>query len=272
MSKVISHNAHEFRMGLLKTLPIVIGVIPFGLAYGVLAVHAGLTIGETLLMSLVVFAGASQFMAAGMLQAGVGGPAIVFSTLLINLRHLVMGLSLSPYLSETKPRWQRMLAFGMADETYLVTITHYRHQGDSQGNRHFMLGSAALMYAVWAVASFSGALIGQAIADPLKWGLDFAMPATFITLLLPHVVSWRLFAVVVVAGGAATVSSLLIHGKWYIIIAVVVGITTGLLLEGRSDGPNEAPAEAPGAGGVERGVQLPAGPGTEPPAERRSEP
>jgi 4-azaleucine resistance transporter AzlC len=226
-----SNDAQQFRLGLLKTLPVVLGVIPFGLAYGVLAVHAGLTIAETLLMSLVVFAGASQFMAAGMFQAGVGGPTIVFSTLLINLRHLVMGLSLSPYLSETTPRWQRMLAFGMADETYLVTITHYRERDETQVNRHFMLASGTLMYVVWAAASLSGALVGHAISDPLKWGLDFAMPATFLTMLLPQVVSRRMLAVVVAAGAAATAASVLIPGKWYIIIAVVVGTATGLLLE-----------------------------------------
>ena len=267
MPKVISNNAHEFRLGLLKTLPIVIGVIPFGVAYGVLAVHAGLTVGETLFMSLVVFAGASQFMAAGMFQAGVGGAAIVFSTLLINLRHLVMGLSLSPYLSETKPRWQRMLAFGMADETYLVTITHYRERGEPQGSGHFMLGSAALMYVAWAAASLCGALIGQAISDPLKWGLDFAMPATFITLLLPQIVSWRMFAVVIAAGGAATASFPLIHGKWYIIIAVVAGTATGLLLEGRGPGSDATPAGP----GIDQDAQPAAGPGIDPPAERGPE-
>ena len=107
-----SNEARQFRAGVLKTLPVVVGVIPFGLAYGVLAVQADLSVGETMLMSLVVFAGASQFMAAGMFQAGAGGPMIVFSTLLMNLRHLVMGLSLSPYFSHETSRWRRMLAFG----------------------------------------------------------------------------------------------------------------------------------------------------------------
>lgn len=234
-----SGDARQFRLGLLKTLPVVMGVIPFGLAFGVLAVHAGLTIAETLLMSLVVFAGASQFMAAGMFEAGASGLTIVASTLLINLRHLVMGLSLSPYLSDTRPRWQRLLAFGMTDETYLVTITHHRQQGQPRVNRHFMLASALLMYVVWAASSLSGALVGHAISDPLKWGLDFAMPATFLTMLVPQVASWRVAAVAVAAGVAATVAFVLIHGKWYIIIAVAVGTATGLLLERRDEPRSE---------------------------------
>ena len=227
-----NHDArHEFRSGLVKSLPVVLGVIPFGIAYGVLAVQGGLTIAETLLMCIVVFAGASQFMAAGMFATGVGGITIVLSTLLINLRHLVMGLSLSPYLSETSPAWQRLVAFGMVDESYMVSITHYREQGKPQGSPHFLLASGLFMYVVWFAASAVGAVAGTSIADPLKWGLDFAMPATFLTMLLPQVVSRRLLAVVSVAAIAAVSAYLLVPGKWYIILAVAAGTLLGVALE-----------------------------------------
>lgn len=228
-------NGHQFRLGIRKMLPIVLGIVPFGLAYGVLSVQGGLTVAETMLMSLVVFAGASQFMAVGMFQTGVGGLTIVISTLLINVRHLVMGLSLSPYLTETTPKWQRLLAFGMVDESYLTTITHYREQGEPQGNPHFMLAAGLTMYVVWNVASLVGALAGHAISDPLKWGLDFAMPATFLTMLLPQVVSRRLLAVATTSAIAATAAFILVPGKWYIMIAVAVGVATGLALEIRSE-------------------------------------
>ena len=227
--------AHQFRLGVAKTLPVVLGVIPFGLAYGILSTQAGLTVWETLFMSLVVFAGASQFMAVGMFQSGAGGLTIVLSTLLINVRHLVMGLSISPYLSETTPAWQRALAFGMVDESYLTTITHYREEGSAQGSPHFMLASGLSMYVAWAIASVLGALAGHAITDPLKWGLDFAMPATFLTMLLPQVVSRRLLVVVLVAAAAAVSAFVLIPGKWYIIIAVAVGTLTGVVLETRAE-------------------------------------
>lgn len=230
-STTTADNGHQFRLGVRKMVPIVLGVVPFGLAYGVLAVQGGLTLAETMLMSLTVFAGASQFMAVGMFQTGVGGLTIVISTFLINVRHLVMGLSLSPYLTETTPRWQRLLAFGMVDESYLTTITHYREQGKPQGNPHFMLAAGISMYVVWNLASLVGALAGHAISDPLKWGLDFAMPATFLTMLLPQVVSRRLLTVVAASAVAATACFVIIPGKWYIIIAVVVGVVTGLALE-----------------------------------------
>jgi 4-azaleucine resistance transporter AzlC len=224
-------NRHQFWLALVKTWPLALGAIPFGLAYGIIAIQAGLTVAETMLMSLVVFAGASQFMAVVMIQSGAGIPLIVASTFLVNLRHLVMGLSISPYLSESTPWWQRVLAFGMTDESYVTSVTHYREQDDEQGNPYFMLGSGGTIYVVWAIASLVGALAGHAIADPLKWGLDFAMPAAFLTMLLPQIISRRIAAVVVVSAGVATASYVLIPGKWYIILAVVAATATGVVLE-----------------------------------------
>jgi len=231
----VTDNRHQFRMGLVKTLPLALGACPFGLAYGVVAIQAGLTVAETVLMSLVVFAGASQFMAVVMIQAGAGIPLIVASTFLVNLRHLMMGLSLSPYLAETTPRWQRVLAFGMTDESYLTSVTHYREAGDGRANPHFMLGSGGFIYVAWAAASLIGALVGNAISNPLQWGLDFAMPATFLTMLLPQIISRRLGAVVIVSALVATASYVLVPGKWYIILAVVAATVTGVVMETRAE-------------------------------------
>lgn len=228
-------RGHQFRLGVLKTTPLVIGVLPFGLAYGIIATQAGLSVAETMLMSLLVFAGASQFMAVVMLQSGAGIPLIVASTFLVNLRHLVMGLSISPYLATLKPRWHRLLAFGMADEAYLTTITHYREQGEEEGDPFFMLGANACVYVVWAITSFVGAWAGNSIPDPTRWGLDFAMPATFLTMLLTQVDSKRTAIVLAVAAAVATASFVLVPGKWYIILAVIAGVLAGVVLETAED-------------------------------------
>jgi 4-azaleucine resistance transporter AzlC len=224
-------NRHQFRLAVVKTWPLALGAIPFGLAYGIVAIQAGLTVAETMLMSLAVFAGASQFMAVVMIQSGAGIPLIVASTFLVNLRHLVMGLSLSPYLSEATPWWQRVLAFGMTDESYVTSVTHYREQEEEQGNPYFMLGSGGLIYVVWAAASLLGALAGHSISDPMKWGLDFAMPAAFLTMLVPQIVSWRVAAVVGVAASVSTATYVLVPGKWYLIVAVLVATVIGVVLE-----------------------------------------
>lgn len=234
--RMTTDDRHQLRLAIGKTLPLALGCVPFGLAYGVLSVRAGLTVAETMLMSLVVFAGASQLMAVVMLQAGAGFPLIVASTFLVNLRHLMMGLSISPYLTETTPWWQRILAFSMTDESYVTSVTHFREQEAAQGNPYFMLGSGGLIYVVWAAASLVGALAGQAVQDPLRWGLDFAMPATFLTMLLPQVVSRRLLAVVGASAAVATAAYVLVPGKWYIILAVATGTLLGLVLESREQG------------------------------------
>lgn len=224
-------DRHQLRLGIAKTLPLALGVAPFGLAYGILSISAGLTVAETVLMSLLVFAGASQLTAVAMLAGGAGIPLIVASTFLINLRHLVMGLSISPFFTETTAGWRRLLAFAMCDEAYLLSIGHYREQEASQGNPHFMLGAGGTIYVVWAITSVAGALAGHLIDDPLKWGLDFAMPATFLTMLLPQVVSRRMALVVLTSAVVATAAYLAIPGKWYMILAVIAGTVVGVALE-----------------------------------------
>jgi 4-azaleucine resistance transporter AzlC len=182
-------------------------------------------------MSLIVFAGASQFMAVVMIGSGVGLPMIVLSTGLINLRHLLMGLSLSPYLSTQGPRWHRLLAFGITDESYLTTVTHWQATDAEQGSPWFLLGSNTIMYVTWATFSLVGAIAGQSIPDPMRWGLDFAMPAAFLTMLLPQIVSRRVAVVVVVAAATATAGYILVPGTWYILIAAVVAVIVGVALE-----------------------------------------
>jgi branched chain amino acid efflux pump len=228
---VTSDDRHQLGLAIVKTLPFALGIIPFGLVYGVLATGAGLTVAETVLMSLLVFAGASQLTAVVMLQSGAGIPLVVASTFLINLRHLVMGLSISPYFTEATPGWRRVLAFAMCDEAYLLSIGHFGDQQVKQGNPYFMLGSGGLIYVMWAITSLVGAIAGHAVQDPLKWGLDFAMPATFLTLLVPQIVSTKVAIVVAASAAVATTSYLLIPGKWYIILAVLTGTFIGVMLE-----------------------------------------
>lgn len=237
-----SDDRHQLRLGIARTIPLALGCVPFGVAYGILAIRAGLTVAEVMLMSLLVFAGASQLTAVVMLGSGAGLALVVASTFLINLRHLVMGLSISPYFTEATPAWRRLLAFSMTDEAYLVSIGHYREQRVEQGNPHFMIGSGGTIYVVWALASLAGALAGHAVRDPLRWGLDFAMPATFLTMLLPQVVTKRVAIVVASSALVATASYLLIPGKWYLIIAVVTGTVLGVILESAAEKP-AAPTE-----------------------------
>ena len=222
-------NSREFRAGVRDTLPLMLGVFPFGLAYGIFGQSVGLTPGETVLMSLTVFAGAAQFISLPMFAAGSGLVMISLTALLINLRHLLMGASLVPYMEKLPMAWKAFLCFGMADETYAVTISRAQTVGYS---RDYHFASNATGYVTWAVSSVLGVLLGSHISNPLAWGLDFAMPATFLALLIPRLVDRTSLVVAGVAGVVSVAAAVLIPGKWYIILACLAAVAVGSLMEG----------------------------------------
>lgn len=224
-------QGREFLDGFRDTLPLLIGMIPFGLAYGILGSQAGLTVMEVAFMSIVVFAGSSQLIAVQMLSQNVGFLFIVFSTLLVNLRHILMGMSLSLYLNRLRTSWLYLLAFGLTDESYAVSINYFQKSGVDEGNPWFMLGSAFGVYSFWLASSVIGAVLGFSIRDPLSWGLDFAMPATFLSILIPQITSMRILLVVLISGICAVAAMLLIPGKWYIIIATIAAAAAGTIME-----------------------------------------
>ncbi len=206
-------------------LPLMIGLVPFGLAYGIIARQSGLTWFETYFMSLTVFAGAAQFTTVSMISSGgVQFLLILFTTLLINLRHLLMGASLAPYLQKLKIKWQALLAFGMADESYALTITYYREKGF---NPVYQLSANLAIYFSWTTTSGLGAAFGGIIKNPLKWGLDFAMPATFIVLLIPQLKTRKEIVVCFSAAIISVAGAIILPGKWYIIIAAVSAAIIG---------------------------------------------
>ena len=221
-------NVGEFRAGIRDTLPLMLGVFPFGLAYGIFAQSMGLTPGETILMSLTVFAGAAQFISLPMFAAGAGLMMISLTTLLINLRHLLMGASLAPYMEKLPLAWKAFLCFGMADETYAVAISRAQAIGYS---RDYHFGCNATGYITWGVSTVLGVVLGSYISDPLSWGLDFAMPATFLALLIPRLTDRTSLLVCLVAALVSVAAALLFPGKWYIILACLISVGVGAWLE-----------------------------------------
>lgn len=225
---MLNHRS-DFRAGVRDTLPLMLGVFPFGLAYGIFGQAVGLTPAETVLMSLLVFAGAAQFISLPMFAEGAGWLMISFTTLLINLRHLLMGASLAPYMEKMPLAWKAFLCFGMADETYAVTISRAQSDGYS---RDYHLASNATGYVTWVVSTVLGVVLGSHISDPLAWGLDFAMPATFLALLVPRLIDRTSLIVCFSAAAVSVAAAVFIPGKWYIILACIVGVAIGACLDG----------------------------------------
>lgn len=220
----------EFYQGVYDSLPIMLGVLPFGIAYGVVGLSVGLTGLETLFMSLVVFAGASQFICVTMIGMGlVDFSLILFTTLLVNLRHLLMGASISAYVRKFSLGRQAVIAFAMTDESYSITMNRVQKKGYSQG---YQLGANTAIYVTWGLATLIGIVVGKYIPDPLAWGFDFAMPVTFLAMLIPQLKNRSSLIVCLVAGGVAVASALYLPGKWYIVLACLTASLVGGLLEG----------------------------------------
>ena len=219
-----------FWQGVKAAGPILVGVVPFGITCGVMGLTAGLTSVETVTMSLMVFAGASQFVGITMLGAGITGwGIIVLTTLLINLRHMLMGASLAPYMVRLSLPLQVLLSFLLTDEAYAVTISRIEKSGYSVS---YQFGASISLYVAWFLSTAVGVFLGSYIPDPLAWGLDFAMPVTFLVLLLPRLTDKISLIVCVIAGIIAVAGAAYLPGKWYMMVACIVATVVGGLLEG----------------------------------------
>jgi 4-azaleucine resistance transporter AzlC len=221
----------EFSRGVLSTLPLAPGVIAFGLLYGMMARQVGFTPWEALAMSLVVHAGSAQFVALGMWETS-GAGAIILTTLVINLRHLLMGASVAPHLSGLSRRWQALLALWMSDESYALAIAEYE-QG--RGSHLYFLGANVGIYLDWQVSGLAGALLGAAISNPSRYGLDLIFPLAFLGLCASFVRDRISLLVALVAGGLALLGAWLLPGMWYVVVAGLLGSGLGLLLEGNEE-------------------------------------
>jgi len=218
-----------FQDGLRATLPLVPGIVAFGLVYGVMARQAGLSLSATVAMSALVFAGASQFTAVSMWGQASGG-LIILTTFIINLRHLPMGASLAPYLRR-ESRWcKALLGFGTVDEGYALAISRYL-EGD--GSRAFFFGVSLVLYASWVLSAGAGGMLGGQTLDPARWGIALVFPLTFLGLLMP-LCRERVTIIVAAASGIVAVATApWLPGKGNILVAMLVGGLLGALLEAR---------------------------------------
>lgn len=217
----------ELRRGMTATLPLAPGIIAFGLLYGMMARQAGLSPWQAALMSMMVHAGSSQFTAVGMWATSAALP-IILTTLVVNLRHLLMGATVAPYVSDLPTRWKALLALWMSDESYAVAISEYRR---GSGTHQYFFGANAGIWLVWAPSGWLGAMIGAAIPSPERFGLDLIFPLAFIGLLGSFIQDRIGLAVAVGAGAMALTASQWLPGSGYVIVAGVLGGCLGLLLE-----------------------------------------
>ena len=215
-----------FLAGVKGTIPLLVGAAPFGIIYGVIATGAGIPVLMAQAISLLVFAGSAQFIAAQLIGAGASGLVIVLTAFIVNLRHALYSASIAPYVKDLPPRWKWALSYLLTDEAYAVAITHYRDNA-GQTNRHwYFLGAGVALWATWQASTAVGIFLGTEI--PHEWSLDFTLALSFIALLVP-VLRTRADLVAALVGGAVAVAAFGLPYKLGLILAAFCGIGAGML-------------------------------------------
>jgi 4-azaleucine resistance transporter AzlC len=222
----------DFRAGFVATMPLWLGVAPFGAIYAVTALAAGLSAAQTLAMSLLVFAGAAQFTAAGLFASGAAPLAIVITTLIINARHALLAASLAPFVRRERPALKALLAFQLTDESYAIGMRAWL---GGRGSLGYQLGSNISLYIIWQCSTVGGMLFSAQMPDTAAYGLDLVFPLTFIGLLIPLLRDRTTLAVALIAGALALGGALLLPGRWYILIAGVIASGVGAFLPAARD-------------------------------------
>ncbi len=226
----------EFAAGVKAEAPLLLGVLPFGLIFGALAVAAGIPPAPALAMSSIVLAGSAQFVGTQLFSAAAPGPIILLTTFVVNLRHMLYSASLAPYVSRLRPAWKTLLAYLLTDEAYAVAVTHYTETGNGKretragtDQRHwFFLGAGLTLWVTWQASTAIGIFLGARI--PASLHLEFALPLTFMALVRPSVTDRATAAAALTAGVVAVLADGLTL-RLGIIVAAVCGIAAGLLTE-----------------------------------------
>ena len=223
-------NRGSFWAGVRAESPLLISVFPFGMIYGALALNAGMSVPEAQSMSWIVFAGSAQFITAQLLHEAVPAVVIILTIAVVNLRHMLYSASVARYLVALPLRWKNLLAYLLTDEAYAVVIRHYEEEGLTPVSHWFFLGAGLVLWSTWQLSTAFGIFLGTII--PESWPLDFALPLTFIALVMPSLKDRAAVAAALMAGSVAVLAQDLPY-RLGLILAALVGITVGTLLEGR---------------------------------------
>jgi len=217
-----------WKEGVRAATPIVLGYLPVGLAFGVLARRAGLTPPEAGLMSLLVYAGSSQFIAVEMISKGALWFPIVVTTFLVNLRHLLMSSTLSLFLNKHSLRTLALLAAQLTDESFAVAMAN--RSKFAQGLA-YLFGLQVTSQLAWITGSVGGAFFGGLI-DHEGYGLPFALPSLFICLLVLQMRTPMHFWMMIIAGASSLIFKAVFAGNWYIVLATLLTLGIGVLIPG----------------------------------------
>lgn len=235
VEKAVTNNdklaKYMFRRGVQAGLPIVLGYFPIAVTYGVLAAQSGISLIDLTLMSVLVFAGASQFMAANMIAVGTSAIEIIVATFVLNFRMSVLNLSFMNIVRDAIPLKSRVaLSFLLTDESFAVSIAH-KDEAKKKKAFLFFLGIHLAAYVSWLSGSFVGGLLGEIIPEQISQSMGVALYALFIGLLVPAVKKeLRVALVAVIAMLINVIFSQFVSSGWAIVLGTVLGGLSGVFI------------------------------------------
>ena len=210
--------------GLTAALPIWVGYAAVGIPFGVLARQAGLAPIQVALMSIIVFAGSSQFIAVSMIGSGASILPIIITTFFVNLRHLLMSSSLALHLKGTSKGILSLFAYGVTDESFAVNLTKFMH-GGWDVKRALVVNHTA--NAVWIASTIAGGYLGEVVPEGAL-GIDYALTAMFIALLVFQLRNRLVIVLSILSGLLSLIFSLLLPGAWNIVLASMIAASAGV--------------------------------------------
>ena len=223
----MKNNLKVFLKGIIDVSPLMIPVVPFGLIFGVLAIDIGFTPLETMGMSLIVFGGASQIVLLQLFSGGASSLVIISSVGAVNSRHLLYGAVVSEHLSDLKLIWKIIISYFLIDQAFARSNDYFKNNNNK--NKYFhLIGGGVTCWVIWQSTTFLGIVLGAAI--PEKLGLSFAVPLTFLALLINDFRKLINVAVIITSGLIATLGYNYIPYKAYVIVAAVAGLFVAMII------------------------------------------
>jgi 4-azaleucine resistance transporter AzlC len=223
----MSNRSKIFFKGVADVSPLMIPVVPFGIIFGVLAIDLGLSPITTMAMSIIIFGGASQIIFLQLFSAGASSLVILSSVGAVNSRHLLYGAVLSEHMSDFKMTWKIIISYFLVDQAFAVTNSYLKKSSDKDRAFH-SFGAGATCWIIWQITTIIGIFLGSII--PEKLGLSFAVPLTFLALIVDDFRKLINVIVIIISGLVATFGYEIIPFKAYVIVAATSGLIVAMIL------------------------------------------
>ncbi len=216
-----------FTTGIIDVLPLMIPVIPFGIIFGAIGIEIGFSPLLTYATSIIIFSGASQIVILQLLSAGASSLVAITSSSVISARHLLYGAVLSQHLNHLSIYWKIGLSYLITDQAFAVSNEYFKKNNYNKFKHYHLIGSGLTLWIIWQITTIVGIFLGSIVPEEL--GLTFAIPLTFLALLINYLRNYKHIIVIIVSG----VSSLIFFGvpfKAYIILSSIISLIVATIL------------------------------------------